>query len=327
MWKAASDKEMKSLQDLKVYTLVPRSEVPPGQKVIGSKWAYKVKVDNTHKARLVAKGWSQVPGRDCGGTFAPVCRLQSIRMVLVIAAEMNWEVVQLDVKTAFLYADIEENVFVEMAPGYETTNRKNGVQLVGDARPQTGYADHHPGKIHQVCSRQVQHGELQSSLHPRLRLRAIGGAVGGDAPQRRGQAALPGYHRFRNVLGSDHPPQHHAQHQSARSGHVDPCEDSHGSGEAPSSLYFWDEGFQHRVQERRSKTHSILRLQLGQQSGQRKIHVTVHHDAGKGASELEDGASKPHCHIYQEGRARCCGTGDEGGNILHQHDYGAGIQI
>ena len=128
MRKASSDKEMKSLQDLKMYTLVPRSEVPPGQKVIGSKWVYKVKADNMHKARLVA-GWNQVPGKDCGGTFAPVCRLESIRMVLAIAAEMNWELVQLDVKTVFFYADIEEDVFVEMAPGYETTNRK-GVQLV-----------------------------------------------------------------------------------------------------------------------------------------------------------------------------------------------------
>ena len=112
-----------------MYTLVPRSEVPPEQKVIGSKWIYKVNADNTHRARLVAKGWNQVPGRDCGGTFAPVCTLQSIRMVLAIAAEMNWEVVQLDLKAAFLYADIAEDVFVEMASGHETTNRK-GVQPV-----------------------------------------------------------------------------------------------------------------------------------------------------------------------------------------------------
>ena len=118
MWKAAPDKGIKSLQDLKVYTLVPRSEAPSGQ-MIGSKWVCKAKEDNTHKARLVAKGWNQGPGRDCDGTFAPVCRLQSIRMVLTIAAETNCEVVQLDLKT----------VFVEMAPGYETTNKK-GVQLV-----------------------------------------------------------------------------------------------------------------------------------------------------------------------------------------------------
>ncbi|CAB1108749.1 unnamed protein product [Ectocarpus sp. CCAP 1310/34] len=53
--------------------------------------------------------WNQVPGRDWGGTFAPVCRLQSIRMLLAIAAEKDLDVIQLDVKTAFLYADIEED--------------------------------------------------------------------------------------------------------------------------------------------------------------------------------------------------------------------------
>ena len=98
---------MKSLQGLKLYTLVPRTEVSPGQKLIGSKGVYKMKADSTHKERLVAKGWNQVPGRDCGGASVPVCRLQSIRMVLAIAAEMNWEVFQLGVKTPFFYADIE----------------------------------------------------------------------------------------------------------------------------------------------------------------------------------------------------------------------------
>ena len=78
--------------------------------MIGSKWVFKVKTDNTYKARLVAQGWNQVPGRDCGGTYTPVCRLQSIRMVLTIAAELNLEVSQLDVKTAFLYTDTEGEV-------------------------------------------------------------------------------------------------------------------------------------------------------------------------------------------------------------------------
>ena len=127
--RAAAKKEMDSLEDLQVYKRVPRSTVPPGTRVYESRWVFKVKADNTHKARLVVGGWGQVPGKDCGNTYAPVCRLQSVRMVLAIVAEMDSEVVQLDVKTAVLYADIEEEVFVEAAPGFERTD-KDGVQLL-----------------------------------------------------------------------------------------------------------------------------------------------------------------------------------------------------
>lgn len=126
LWRAAADKEMDSLHELKVYKLVPRSTVPPGQKIINSKWVLKRKADNSYKARVVAQGWNQVHGLDCGNTFAPVCRLQSVRMVLAIAVEMDWEVIQLDVKTAFLYADIEEEVFVAQPPGYETKDKDGG---------------------------------------------------------------------------------------------------------------------------------------------------------------------------------------------------------
>ena len=69
-------------------------------------------------------------GRDCGGTFAPVCRIQSIRMVLVTAAEKGWTVWKLDVQTAFLYADVEEEVWVKMAPGYEAKDEATGAPLV-----------------------------------------------------------------------------------------------------------------------------------------------------------------------------------------------------
>ena len=129
LWRAAAEEEMDSLEDLQVYKLVPRSTFPPGTRVYKSRWVFKVKADNTHKARLVVGSWGQVPGKDCGITYALVCRLQSVRMLLTIAAEMDWEVVQLDVKTAFLYADIEEEVFVEAAPGFERTD-KDGVQLL-----------------------------------------------------------------------------------------------------------------------------------------------------------------------------------------------------
>ena len=74
-WKAASDKEVASLKKNNVYTLVPTTAVPAGHKIIGSRWVYKVKADKSYKGRVVVLGWGQVPGVDCGGTFAPVCRL------------------------------------------------------------------------------------------------------------------------------------------------------------------------------------------------------------------------------------------------------------
>ena len=79
---------------------------------------------------MVAQGWNQVPGQDCGSTFAPVCGLQSVRKVLAIAAEMDWKVRQLDVKTAFLYADIEEEVFLAEPPGVETNDNEKGLLVM-----------------------------------------------------------------------------------------------------------------------------------------------------------------------------------------------------
>ena len=70
-----------------------------------------------------------MPGIDCGSTFAPVCRLQSIRMVLAIPAEYNLECWQLDYNTVFLNADVTEDVYVKMPPGYEQFH-ENGVPLV-----------------------------------------------------------------------------------------------------------------------------------------------------------------------------------------------------
>ena len=87
----SSDKEVASLKKNNVYTLVPASAVPTGHKIIDSRWIYKVKAAKSYKGRVVALGWGQVPGVDCGGTFAPVCRLQGIHMVLAIPAEFDFE--------------------------------------------------------------------------------------------------------------------------------------------------------------------------------------------------------------------------------------------
>ena len=82
----------------------------------------KIKADNSKKGRVVVQAWGQVPDRDCGGTYAAVCRLHTIRMVLAIVAEDNLECWKLD-------SDMKEEVYVKMAPGYEEFDG-NGVPRV-----------------------------------------------------------------------------------------------------------------------------------------------------------------------------------------------------
>jgi len=82
-------------------------EKPLDRKIIGVKWVFRTKLNangsiNKHKARLVVKGYAQIFGVDYSETFAPVARLDTIRLLLAIAAEKGWRVYQLDVKSAFL---------------------------------------------------------------------------------------------------------------------------------------------------------------------------------------------------------------------------------
>lgn len=89
-WKATSDKEIKSSKVNAVYTLVPSITIPPRSENLGS------------AVGVQDEGWGQVQGVDCGSTFSPVCRVQSVRMVLAAAAEQHWEIWQLNVRTALL---------------------------------------------------------------------------------------------------------------------------------------------------------------------------------------------------------------------------------
>ncbi|PNX62606.1 copia-type polyprotein, partial [Trifolium pratense] len=94
-----------------------------GAKKIGVKWIYKTKYNeqgkiDKYKARLVAKGYSQQYGIDYNEVYAPVARWDTIRTLLAIAAARSWYVYQLDVKSAFLHGELEEEVYVEQPLGY-----------------------------------------------------------------------------------------------------------------------------------------------------------------------------------------------------------------
>ena len=119
------NKELASLKENDVYDLIPRTTVSAGCKVFGSRWVFKVKSDYTFKARLVCQGYTQRPGIDCGVTFAPVCRVESQRILMAIACHYDWDIIMLDVKTAFLQSPIDTPTYVRQAPGYEKMNAQD----------------------------------------------------------------------------------------------------------------------------------------------------------------------------------------------------------
>ena len=91
--------------------------MPEGRKVIGSKWVFKVKRNadgsvEKHKARLVAQGSSQKYGVDYDETFSPVVRFESIRTVIALAVKKGLKMHQMDVNTAFLHGELEEEVYM-----------------------------------------------------------------------------------------------------------------------------------------------------------------------------------------------------------------------
>jgi hypothetical protein len=100
--------------------------------VIGTKWIFRNKQDENgvvtrNKARLVAQGFTQVEGLDFEETYAPVVRLEAIRMFLAFAAHHDFKLYQIDVKNAFLNGPIQELVYVEQSPGFEDPKFPNHI--------------------------------------------------------------------------------------------------------------------------------------------------------------------------------------------------------
>ena len=116
--------EMDSLQDRKVWDLV---DLPPGRTPVKGRWVYVVKSDGRHKARFVAKGFTQIYGIDFEETFSPVARFKSVRLLLSIAALEDWKIEALDVKTAFLFGDLDEEIYLEQPEGFVKKGMENKV--------------------------------------------------------------------------------------------------------------------------------------------------------------------------------------------------------
>jgi len=125
LWIKAMDEEMESLQKNGTWEEV---ELPQGRKTVDSKWVFKVKqkadgsVDR-YKARVVGKGFSQKFGTDYEETYAPVARYDSFRLLIAIAAYHQWIPQQMDVKSAFLYGILKEEIYMRLPEGYRNAGK------------------------------------------------------------------------------------------------------------------------------------------------------------------------------------------------------------
>ena len=119
-WKEAINDEVESILQNHMWELV---DLPLGSKTLGYKWIFKKKMKadgsiDKYKARLVIKGCKKKEGLDYFDTYSPVTRISSVRMLIAIVAIHNLEIHQMDVKTAFLNGDLDEEIYMEQPEGF-----------------------------------------------------------------------------------------------------------------------------------------------------------------------------------------------------------------
>jgi hypothetical protein len=121
--------EIRSMYDNQVWTLV---DIPSDHKAVENKWIFKKKTSTNgnvtvYKARLVMKGFRQIQGVDNDETFSPIVMLKFIRVLLAIVAYFDYEIWQMDVKTAFLNGNIEEELYMAQPKGFVDPKDANKV--------------------------------------------------------------------------------------------------------------------------------------------------------------------------------------------------------
>eukprot|EP01018_Ginkgo_biloba_P017000 Gb_31767 [translate_table: standard] len=128
-WNAAMDAKIQAVRKNKTWDLV---KLPASKKAICCRWVYKTKYRangsiDKHKARLVAKGYKQQEGIDYQETFAPVAKMNTVRIILALVAQLNWQLYQMDVKSAFLNGDLSKEVYMEQPPSYVQKGKEDHV--------------------------------------------------------------------------------------------------------------------------------------------------------------------------------------------------------
>ncbi len=133
-WIAGTCNELQSLKDLQVFVLVPHSSMPKGRRALKGKLVCKWKWDNTgkvthYKVWYITKGFAQIPRLDYNKMTAPTAHLESLHIIAHIAASLNWELHQFDIKTAFLNGILpeDEQQYMEQPQGFEVPGKEDWV--------------------------------------------------------------------------------------------------------------------------------------------------------------------------------------------------------
>ncbi|RDX98154.1 hypothetical protein CR513_18963, partial [Mucuna pruriens] len=126
-WVQAMKEEMEALEKNSTWEIVDR---PKDKRVVGCRWIYTVKCKSNgtlerYKARLVAKEYTQTYGIDYEETLAPIAKMNTIRVIISLAAHFGWNLQQFDVKNVFLHGELEEEIYMEIPPGFYSHNEKN----------------------------------------------------------------------------------------------------------------------------------------------------------------------------------------------------------
>ena len=122
--------EINLLYERKVWELV---DLPKGRKPIKGRWVFALKSDGRRKSHFVMKGFTQVFGIDYENTFSPVVRFETLRLLLSLAALHDWEIEALDVKTTFLFGELDEEIYMEQPEGFIEKGKEKKVCRLGKA--------------------------------------------------------------------------------------------------------------------------------------------------------------------------------------------------
>ncbi|GJS91724.1 putative ribonuclease H-like domain-containing protein [Tanacetum coccineum] len=176
-WIESMQDELNQFERLQVWELVPR---PEGKNVIALKWLWKNKCDADNivvrnKTRLVAKGYKQEEGIDFEESFAPVARLEAVRMFIAFAAHMNITIFQMDVKTAFLNGPLKEEVYVSQPEGFIDSEFPNHVYRLKKAL--YGLKQAPRAWYDKLSSFLIEHGFNKGIIDPTLFTRRHGGDI------------------------------------------------------------------------------------------------------------------------------------------------------